>query len=89
MNIYVGNLSRQTAEDDVRQAFESFGQVSTVILIKDKISGEPRGFGFVKMSSDDEANAAITGLHGRELDGKMLNVNEARPRVEGGGNRQF
>jgi RNA recognition motif-containing protein len=83
MNIYVGNLSRQTAEDDVRHAFESFGQVSTVILIKDKISGEPRGFGFVKMSSDDEGNAAITGLHGKELDGKMLNVNEARPRVEG------
>lgn len=85
MNIYVGNLSNETAEEDIRQAFESFGQVSTVNIIKDKFSGEPRGFGFVEMNSKEEAMAAIAGLNGKELHGKTLNVNEARPRTEGGG----
>jgi RNA recognition motif-containing protein len=85
MNIYVGNLSSDTAEEDLRQAFESFGQVSTVNIIKDKFSGEPRGFGFVEMNSKEEATAAISGLNGKELNGKTLNVNEARPRTEGGG----
>jgi RNA recognition motif-containing protein len=89
MNIYVGNLSSETAEEDLRQAFGSFGAVATVIIIKDKFSGAPRGFGFVKMASQEEATAAISGLNGKELQGKMLNVNEARARVENNGNRQF
>ena len=85
MNIYVGNLSRDTVEDDLRQAFEAFGQVSKVSIIKDKFSGDPRGFGFVEMSSNEEAQAAITGLNGKDLNGREMNVNEARPRPEGGG----
>jgi RNA recognition motif-containing protein len=93
MNIYVGNLSFDTKEDDLRQAFESFGQVNNVNIIKDKFTGESRGFGFVEMGSQDEAQAAIAGLNGRELHGRTLNVNEARPRTErsprsgGGGGR--
>jgi len=88
MNIYVGNLSRQVTEEDLREAFEAFGQVATVTIIKDKFSGESRGFGFVEMSTKDEAQSAITGLNGKELKGRTLNVNEARPRSEdrrGGG----
>ena len=81
MNIYVGNMSRETMEDDVRQAFERYGQVATVIFIKDRISGEPRGFGFVKMTSDEEATAVISGLNGKEFNGRTLNVNEARART--------
>jgi RNA recognition motif-containing protein len=85
MNIYVGNLSRDTEEDGLRAAFERFGEVSKVAIIRDKFSGEPRGFGFVEMSSKEEAQAAISGLNGTELNGRTLNVNEARPRTEGGG----
>jgi RNA recognition motif-containing protein len=85
MNIYVGNLSRETEESDLRQAFEGFGQVSSVSIIKDKFSGEPRGFGFVEMANKEEAMAAIAGLNGNELHGRTLNVNEARPRTERGG----
>ncbi len=89
MNIYVGNLSRQVTEEDLREAFEAFGQVATVTIIKDKFSGESRGFGFVEMPTKDEAQSAITGLNGKELKGRTLNVNEARPRSEGrrGGGR--
>jgi RNA recognition motif-containing protein len=87
MNIYIGNMSFNTTEDQLRQAFEAFGAVSTVNIIKDKYSGEPRGFAFVEMSSKDEAMAAISGLNGSDLDGRALNVNEAKPRTEGGGNR--
>jgi len=91
MNIFVGNLSRQTAEGDLRQAFESHGQVSNVSIIKDKYSGESKGFGFVEMPSKTEAETAITNLNGKELDGRTLNVSEARPRTEnrggGGGGR--
>ncbi|SYZ73131.1 Rna binding protein [Candidatus Zixiibacteriota bacterium] len=87
MNIYVGNLSSATGEEDLRKAFESFGQVSNVNIIKDKFSGEPRGFGFVEMDSKEEAQAAISGLNGQDLNGRTLNVNEARPRTEGGGGR--
>lgn len=87
MNIYIGNMSFNTTEDQLRQAFEAFGAVSTVNIIKDKYSGEPRGFAFVEMSSKDEAIAAISGLNGQEIDGRALNVNEAKPRNEGGGNR--
>jgi RNA recognition motif-containing protein len=87
MNIYVGNLSYQTSEDDLRQAFESFGQVSSVNIIKDKYTGKSRGFGFVEMANDDEAKEAMSNLNGTELNGRNLNINEARPRNDnrGGG----
>ncbi len=83
MNIYVGNLSRQVTEEDLRQAFEAFGEVVSVKIIKDKYSGESRGFGFVEMPTAAEAESAITGLKDKELKDRRLNVNEARPRPEG------
>jgi RNA recognition motif-containing protein len=90
MNIYIGNLSFDTTEDQLRQSFEDFGEVSTVNIITDKNSGESRGFAFVEMSAKDEAVAAIGGLNGQEVDGRVLNINEAKPRAEkenrGGGN---
>jgi RNA recognition motif-containing protein len=90
MNIYVGNFSREVTEDDLRKAFEAFGQVTSATIIKDKFSGESRGFGFVEMPAKAEAQSAINGLNGKELKGKTLNVNEARPRTEGrGGGRRF
>ena len=85
MNIYIGNMSFDTTEDQLRQAFEGFGEVSTVNIIKDKYSGEPRGFAFAEMPSKDEAMAAISGLNGQDLNGRSLNVNEAKPRADGGG----
>jgi len=85
MNIYVGNLSHQTTEDDLRQAFEGFGQVESVNIIKDKFSGESRGFGFVQMPSKSEAEKAIEEMNGKDLLGRALNVNEARPRADRGG----
>ncbi len=85
MNIYVGNMSRDVSEDDLREAFAAFGQITSVNIIKDKFSGEPRGFGFVEIQSKAEAQAAIDGMNGKELKGRTLNVNEARPRTEGGG----
>lgn len=88
MNIYVGNLSRAVSEEELRRAFESFGKVDSATLIKDRFSGEPRGFGFVDMPVQAEAEAAMTGLNGKELQGQALVINEARPRKEhGGGNR--
>ena len=87
MNIYVGNLSGDVGDDDLRQAFEAFGQVASVTVIKDKFSGESRGFGFVEMPSKNEAQAAIEGLNGTDLKGQSLNVNEARPRTESRGGR--
>jgi RNA recognition motif-containing protein len=96
MNIYVGNLSREVTEDDLQEAFKEFGQVTSVNLIKDKFSGDSKGFGFVEMPGKDEAQSAIEGLNGKELKGQSLNVNEARPRPEGrrggggqGGGRRF
>jgi len=80
MNIYIGNLSFDTTEDQLRQAFEGFGEVTTVNIIADRDTGRPRGFGFVEMSSKDEAMAAISGLNGQDLNGRTLNVNEAKPR---------
>jgi len=85
MNIYVGNLSRETTEDELRQAFEAFGQVTSVNVIKDRYSGESRGFAFVEMTTKSEAQAAINGLNGTSLGERTLSVNEARPRSEGGG----
>jgi RNA recognition motif-containing protein len=91
MNIYVGNLSNSATEDDLRQAFEAFGQVSNVNIIKDRFSGESRGFGFVEMPTKTEADAAIEGLNGQEINGRAVNVNEARPKADnrrgGGGGR--
>jgi RNA recognition motif-containing protein len=80
MKIFVGNLSRRVTTDALQQMFETFGQVASAEIIKDKFSGESKGFGFVEMPSKSEAQAAMTGLNGRDLDGKSLNVNEARPR---------
>ncbi|MHC4423920.1 MAG: RNA recognition motif domain-containing protein [Planctomycetota bacterium] len=91
MNIYVGNLSREVTEDDLKQAFEAFGQVESANVIKDKFSGESRGFGFVEMPSKNEAQSAIDGLNGKDLMGRVVNVNEARPKTEnrrGGGGRR-
>jgi RNA recognition motif-containing protein len=85
MNIYVGNLSREITEDELRKAFEPFGQVTTVNIIKDRYSNESRGFGFVEMATKSEAQAAITGLNGTSLGDRTLSVSEARPRTEGGG----
>jgi len=92
MNIYVGNISRTATEQDLRDAFTAFGEVSSASIIKDKFSGESRGFGFVEMPNKDEAEKAIAGLNGKALKGRPLTVNEARPRTDrprtgGGGGR--
>jgi len=98
MKIYVGNLAYSTAEDDVRKAFEAFGEVGEVNIIIDRMSGRSKGFGFVEMPNDDEAKTAMAELNGTELLGRQLNVNEARPRTDrperggrggGGGGRRY
>lgn len=92
MNIYAGNLSPETTDDDLRQAFEAFGQVSTATVVKDKFSGESRGFGFVEMPSKTEAQSAIEQMNGADLKGRSIVVNEARPKADrgkgGGGGRE-
>jgi RNA recognition motif-containing protein len=88
MNIYVGNLSYNVTEDDLREAFGAFGEVTSANIIKDKFTGQSKGFGFVEMSAKEQAQAAIAGMNGKELKGRALNVNEARPRTDdrrGGG----
>ncbi|MFH1941031.1 MAG: RNA-binding protein [bacterium] len=87
MKIYVGNLAYEVTEDDLKLAFEEFGQVESVTIIKDKYSGQSKGFGFVEIASKDEGQSAIDGLNGKELKGRALNVNEARPRTESRGSR--
>jgi RNA recognition motif-containing protein len=87
MNIYVGNLSYELTDEDLRLTFESYGQVESAKVIKDKYSGESKGFGFVEMPAKVEAQSAINGLNGKELKGKTLNVNEARPSSESRGGR--
>jgi len=82
MNIYVGNLSHEVTEEDLRQTFEGFGQVESVNIIKDRYSGESRGFGFVEMPAKAEAQSAINDLNGKDLKGRALNVSEARPRAQ-------
>ena len=93
MNIYVGNLSFEVTDEDLREAFEAFGQVDSASVVTDKFSGRSRGFGFVEMPTQSEAEAAISGLDGSDLKGRNLKVNEARPRTErrggGGGGRRF
>ncbi len=87
MNLYVGNLSYQATDEDIRLAFEAHGEVNSVKVIKDKYTGEPRGFGFVEMPNDEQANAAIKALSGQDLKGRAIVVNEARPQEDrrGGG----
>jgi cold-inducible RNA-binding protein len=88
MNIYVGNLSFEAMEDEVRQLFTAYGDVSAVNLLTDKFTGRPRGFGFVEMPQQEQAQAAIQNLNGKEYMGRALTVNEARPksdRPRGGG----
>lgn len=84
MNIYVGNLPHRTTDEELRQAFEAFGRVDRAAVIRDKFTGDSRGFGFVEMPDKDEAAAAISGMNGTDFGGRALNVNEARPRTEGG-----
>jgi len=78
MNIYVGNLPREASEDDLRKAFEAFGEVSSVKIITDKFTGDPRGFGFVEMSNSSEAQAAISGLDGKDLKGSRTFITIAK-----------
>ncbi len=84
MNIYVGNLAHDVTDDDLREAFEEFGQVASASVIKDKFTRDSRGFGFVEMPAQAEAQAAITGLNGKDLKGRALSVNEAKPRTDRG-----
>lgn len=87
MNIYVGNLPFSADEAEIRDTFAAYGQVASVSIIKDKFTGQSRGFAFVEMPNGNEAQAAIAGLNGQEFKGRPLTVNEARPRTEGGGSR--
>lgn len=79
MRIYVGNLSYEATDVDLRATFEDFGAVESVTIIKDKFSGKSKGFGFVEMPSDEEAQSAIEALNGQDFKGRKMNVNEARP----------
>ncbi|SRR5271165_1591394 len=96
-NIFVGNLSFGATEDSIRTLFEAYGTVERVSVVTDRDTGQARGFGFVEMSANAEADRAIAGLNGKELDGRALNVNEARPKTErsggggggGGGRRRY
>jgi len=92
MNIYVGNLALNVTEDDLKQFFQPFGEVESVKIIKDRYSGESRGFAFVEMPAGAEAQSAINGLNGKELKGLQVKVNQARPQTtkrKGGGFRRF
>jgi len=89
-NIFVGNLSFNTGEDELRQLFEAYGQVDRVSIMTDRETGRSRGFGFVEMANEEEGEKAITALNGQQVGGRKLNVNEARPkgdRPSGGGGR--
>jgi RNA recognition motif-containing protein len=88
-NIFVGNLSFGTTEDSVRSLFEAYGAVDRVNLVTDRDTGQARGFGFVEMSNTAEADRAIAELNGRDLDGRTLNINEARPKPERGSGGGF
>jgi RNA recognition motif-containing protein len=84
-NIFVGNLSFNTSEDELRQMFEPFGQVDRISIMTDRDTGRSRGFGFVEMASNEDGDKAITALNGSQVGGRTLNVNEARPKTEHGG----
>ena len=83
MKLYVGNMSFDTSESEVRKAFEAHGTVDSVTIIMDRDTGRPKGFGFVEMSNEAEAKKAIEALNGKDFMGRTLNVNEARPRTDG------
>ena len=85
MKLYVGNLSYDVTDDELREAFGAHGQVTSADVVKDRQSGQSKGFGFVEMPSKDEASAAMQALNGTALRGRSINVNEARPRTDGGG----
>ncbi|MCJ7610967.1 MAG: RNA-binding protein [Candidatus Aminicenantes bacterium] len=87
MNIYVGNLAREAGESDLRDAFQAFGEVTSASIIKDKFTGDSRGFGFVEMPNKSEAEKAISSLNGKSIKGRTVTVNEAKPRTDsrGGG----
>ena len=85
MNIYVGNLSYDTTEEELREDFSAFGEVASVSIITDRETGRSKGFGFVVMSVDSEAREAIEGLNDKEIKGRVLKVNEAKPRENSGG----
>lgn len=85
INIFVGNLSYQTSQDDLTAAFAQYGQVDRVNIVTDRDSGQPRGFAFVEMANREEGESAIAQLNGAEMNGRALNVNEARPKPAGGG----
>jgi RNA recognition motif-containing protein len=87
MNIYVGNLSYEVTEEDLKEAFEVFGEVETVKILKDNDTGRSKGFGFVEMSNNADAQSAINGLNDKELKERTLKVNKARPRTENSGGR--
>jgi RNA recognition motif-containing protein len=96
MNIYVGNLAYSVTEDDLRTAFSAYGEITSVSLITDKFSGQSKGFGFVEMANNSEADAAIKGLNETALKGRNMKVNQAKPRSDrpqrgggGGGGRRF
>lgn len=87
MNLFVGNVSRTATEEQLRSVFSQHGVVTSVKIIKDRLTGDTRGFAFVVMSTKEEGEAAIAALNGYELEGQRLRINEARPREEGAGNR--
>jgi RNA recognition motif-containing protein len=97
MNIYVGNIPRGVTENELRELFQAFGEISSASVIKDKFSGESRGFGFVEMPNKEEAQKALAALNGQDFKGRPLTVNEARPRTDkprtggfgGGGGRRY
>jgi cold-inducible RNA-binding protein len=86
-NIFVGNLSFQTTELDIRSLFESYGTVDRISVVTDRDTGKPKGFGFVEMANDGEGDKAIAALNGQELDGRALTINESRPKSESGGGK--
>ena len=86
-NLFVGNMSFQTTEGDLRAMFEPFGEITRVNVITDRDTGQARGFAFVEMTSDEDAAKAIAALNGKEVNGRALNVNEARPKTERSGSR--
>jgi len=88
-NIFVGNLSFNTNEDELRQIFEGYGQVDRVSILTDRDTGRSRGFGFVEMTSDEDGEKAIAALNGSQFGGRTINVNEARPKSDRGGGGGF
>ena len=89
MNIYIGNLAWETTDEDLKQAFEAFGEVSRATVIKDRFTGKSKGFGFVEMADDQKASKAIEEMDGKDFNGRMIRVSKARPKTEGGARREY